>query len=482
MHIIVLNGTTKNIKQHSMNLAKIDKIKQDFPEIEFKTYRISNEIKKIVHDEQYFFEILENIKRADAVVWSMPVYIGLIPSQYKRFIELVFDKDCQKYFAKKPTVVIVSSIKLYDTVALDYMREICEDLDMNYCGQFSAGMLEPIDKKFFINFLSDIKNNFKHAKQTLPLKRSEYVFQAPDVKKSSDSDTAQPSAVKEKSNIKYTPFNSSKKIVVVSDKLNGKPIDGYIEFLKRICPENAEFYDLNELDIKCGCISCFECGLENRCSIKDGFVPFYKNKIMAADILIFLGSQKDRFLSWKWKEFLDRRFFSNHIPTLIDKQILLIVSGSSLHGSLHGRSIFNYFESYAQLEKANLCGVLFDDAQDDKSIADMIYSNLRRALDLANLQYSSNQTFLYEGARAYLNECLDNYIFSGLYADYTYYKKYNVKRMNFKQKIGKTIILSLYEFKAVREYVFYDKPCGTIKMKIVDLILGIAYRLRTRAY
>ena len=478
MNIIILNGTTKNIKQHSMNLAKIEKIKQDFPEINFTTYRISNEINKIAGDEQYFFQILENIKKSDAVIWSIPVYIGLVPSQFKRFIELVFDRDCQKYFANKPTVVIMSSIKLYDTVALDYMREICEDLDMNYCGQFSAGMLEPIDKKFFINFLSDIRNNFKHAKQTLPLKYSQYIFHAPDIKQSSDSDAAQPYAVKENSNIKYTPFNSSKKIVVVSDKLNGKPLDGYIDFLKRICPANAEFYDLNELDIKCGCISCFECGLENRCSIKDGFVPFYKSKIMTADILIFLGTQKDRFLSWKWKEFFDRRFFSNHIPTLTDKQILLIVSGSRTHA----KSIFNYFDMYSQLEKANVCGIVFDDAQDDKSVADTIYANLRRSLYLAELKYSNNETFLYEGSRAYLNESLEHHIFSGLYADYNYYKKHNFKHMNFKQKIGKAIILSLYEFKAVREYVFYDKPCGTIKMKIIDLILGIAYRLRTRAY
>ncbi len=72
MNIIILNGTTKNIKQHSMNLAKIEKIKQDFPEINFTTYRISNEINKIAGDEQYFFQILENIKKSDAVIWSIP--------------------------------------------------------------------------------------------------------------------------------------------------------------------------------------------------------------------------------------------------------------------------------------------------------------------------------------------------------------------------------------------------------------------------
>ena len=124
MNFIVLNGTTKNFKQHSVNLAKIEKLKSNFPEINFKTYRISNEINKIVDDQSYFFDILENIKKADAVIWSMPVYIGLIPSQLKRFIELVFDSECQSYFANKPAIVIVSSIKLYDTVAMDYMRNL----------------------------------------------------------------------------------------------------------------------------------------------------------------------------------------------------------------------------------------------------------------------------------------------------------------------------------------------------------------------
>ncbi|MBF0210437.1 MAG: NAD(P)H-dependent oxidoreductase [Desulfamplus sp.] len=461
MKFIVLNGTTKNIKQHSMNLAKIERIKNAFPEIEFKIYRISNEINKIAANESYFLDILSDIKNADAVIWSTPVYIGLIPSELKRFIELTFDRDFQHYFANKPAVVILSSIKLYDTVAIDYMREICEDLNMRYCGHFSAGMVEPVDLKFIKNFIADINNNFEHPRETLPIKLSDYIFKSSDVE-----------------SIKYKKLSSSKKVLVISDKLNGKPLDGFTDFLKKICPDNMEHYDLNDLDIKCGCISCFECGLENRCSIKDGFVPFYKNRVMRADVIIYLGTQKDRFLSWKWKQFLDRRFFSNHIPTLIGKQLLCIVSGNRVDG----RTIFNYFEMYSQLERAHFCGAVFDDAKDDQAVADMIYKSVKRSLELSELEYAGNETYLYEGARAYLNESLEHYIYSGLYADYRYYKKHNFKRLNFAQKIGKSIILNLYELKTVREYVFYDKQCSAIKMKVIDLILGIAYRLRGRAY
>ena len=88
MKIIVLNGSPKGIT--SVTMQYVHYIQKEFPQHELKFINISQRIKKIESDESAFQEILDEVKDSDGVLWATPVYFFLVPSNYKRFIELIF--------------------------------------------------------------------------------------------------------------------------------------------------------------------------------------------------------------------------------------------------------------------------------------------------------------------------------------------------------------------------------------------------------
>ena len=45
-----------------------------------------------------------------------------------------------------------------------------------------------------------------------------------------------------------------------------------------------------------------------------GYIEFYNAKVRQADILVFAGAIRDRYLSSTWKTFFDRSFFNTHTP------------------------------------------------------------------------------------------------------------------------------------------------------------------------
>jgi hypothetical protein len=61
-------------------------------------------------------------------------------AQYMRFIELVHERNVAQAFKNKSTIVMTTSIHFYDHTAHRYMHAVCDDLEMNYIGYFSAEM------------------------------------------------------------------------------------------------------------------------------------------------------------------------------------------------------------------------------------------------------------------------------------------------------------------------------------------------------
>ena len=87
MKIAVLNGSPKG--ELSVTVQYIKFIQKSFPEHELNIINISQRIKKIENNKDYFQEVIENINSSDAIIWAFPLYVFLVASQYKRFIELI---------------------------------------------------------------------------------------------------------------------------------------------------------------------------------------------------------------------------------------------------------------------------------------------------------------------------------------------------------------------------------------------------------
>ena len=145
MHIVVLNGSPKG--NRSVTLKCIEHMQRRFPGHSVTVLNISARIRKLERDPGAFDAVIDSIRKADLVLWAFPVYVLLVPSQYKRFIELVFERDGGDAFRGRPSALFSTSIKFFDCTAHDYMRAICEDLGSPFMGSYSAEMHELLEEE-----------------------------------------------------------------------------------------------------------------------------------------------------------------------------------------------------------------------------------------------------------------------------------------------------------------------------------------------
>jgi hypothetical protein len=61
-------------------------------------------------------------------------------SQYKRFIELVWERGSEEAFRGKYAASLSTSIHFFDHTAHEYIRGVAEDLGMIFTGSFSPKM------------------------------------------------------------------------------------------------------------------------------------------------------------------------------------------------------------------------------------------------------------------------------------------------------------------------------------------------------
>jgi multimeric flavodoxin WrbA len=115
MNISVLNGSPKGDLSVTMQYVKF--IEKKFDGHNFNYINISQKIVKIESDEIHFNELIAEIDKSDLVIWGVPLYVCLVPSQYKRFIELIRERGVEDKFAGKYAAVITTSIHFFDNTA-----------------------------------------------------------------------------------------------------------------------------------------------------------------------------------------------------------------------------------------------------------------------------------------------------------------------------------------------------------------------------
>jgi len=421
MKIIVLNGSPKG--KASVTMQYINYIQKKFPQHELKILDIAQKIKRIEKDENTFQDILEEIKSADGVLWAYPLYVFLVASQYKRFIELIFEKKAGQIFKDKYSALLSTSINFFDHTARNYMNGICDDLGMKLVDSFSANMTDLLkreekDKLLFFakSFFSSIENEESTSRTFAPVNRLETVYSPEEMKPEIDTD--------------------GKKVLLLTDARSGEiNLNQMIKRFKGSFIQDIKVINLNDIDIKGGCLGCIHCGIDNECVYegKDGFIDFYNSKIKTADILIFAGTIKDRYLSSRWKLFFDRSFFNTHQPVLSGKQIGFIISGP-LRQIPNTRQIL---ESFVEWQQANNIGFVTDEYEDSVKVDNLIKELAKRSIVLAGKKYIKPQTFLGVGGRKIFRDDIWGKLRFVFQADHKYYKKtgfYDFPQNDFKTR------------------------------------------------
>jgi len=234
MNIIVLNGSPKG--DLSVTLQYVHFIQKKFPQHELKIIHISKNIKNIERDENAFQEIIDEVRSSDGVLWSFGLWILCVPAQYMRFIELISERGVEDAFKNKYAAVLTTSIHFFDHTAHNYMRTVCEDLNMKYAETLSPEMRDLAEERgrealiiFAENFFEAIEKKTATSRLFKPLTFSDFVYQ--------------PSVPEERIDTR------GKKAVILTDAYDsdtnlGKMIDRF----RQSYSNEIEVIDLNDID------------------------------------------------------------------------------------------------------------------------------------------------------------------------------------------------------------------------------------------
>jgi NAD(P)H-dependent FMN reductase len=138
MKIVVLNGSPKG--DVSVTMQYVAYLRKKFPGHDVEILNIAHEIKKIERDPATWDAVIAGIRSADLLLWAFPLYYLLVPSQYKRFIELIFEHGAQDAFAGKYAASLSTSIHFFDQTAHAYIHAVSDDLGLKFLGAYSAEM------------------------------------------------------------------------------------------------------------------------------------------------------------------------------------------------------------------------------------------------------------------------------------------------------------------------------------------------------
>ncbi len=78
MNIVVLNGSPKG--DLSITLQYIRYAAKKYPNDSFQYFPVAQNIRKLEKNEAAFREVTDAVKKADAVIWSFPLYFLLVCS------------------------------------------------------------------------------------------------------------------------------------------------------------------------------------------------------------------------------------------------------------------------------------------------------------------------------------------------------------------------------------------------------------------
>jgi multimeric flavodoxin WrbA len=216
-----------------------------------------------------------------------------------------------------------------------------------------------------------------------------------------------------------------KKVLIVSDVETGQTnLQRMLDKFRAAFQEEVDTINLHDLDIKGSCIGCLRCGYDNQCTYtgKDGYIEFYNEEVKAADILIFAGAIKDRYLSSTWKTFFDRSFFNTHTPSLIGKQFGFIISGP-LGQNPNLRTIL---EAWAELQRSNVAGFVTDEYGDSAEIDRLLHHLAGSLVRYAQSGYIRPRTFLGVGGIKVFRDDVWGRLRTVFQADHRAYKKLGI--------------------------------------------------------
>jgi multimeric flavodoxin WrbA len=428
MKITVLNGSPKG--NNSVTMSYIKYLQARYPEHDFNIITVALSVPRLEKDTAAFQELITEIRVSDAIIWAFPLYFMLVHSHYKRFIELIWERKAENVFQGRYATSFSTSIHFYDHTAHNYIHAICDDLGMHFVSSFSPEMHDLMEKQkrsnleaYFEEFIHAIQDKASLQKSFPTITPMHFSYKMGPIRKKTDLGDKKIALVTDQYNPQDTTDNLSQMINRIKMNLNGE----------------VTIIDLSTITMKGGCLGCLHCGIDNICVYdqKDDIRNVYETSLFPADIVIFAGTIKDRYLSSQWKCFIDRGFFHTHQPSFAGKQFGYILSGP-LGSNANLREIL---EGYVEMNNANLVGIITDEVNNSSDLDNQLDYFTQKIVTSARKKYFKPPTFLgVGGAKIFRDEMYGRlrFIFQ---KDYFYLKRH--KMLDFPQYQWKTRLLNM---------------------------------------
>jgi len=455
MKITVLSGSPKG--DDSVTLQYIRYMEKTFPDHDYNIFHVARQIRKLERDDRALQDIVDTIALSEAVIWSFPLYYCLVCSQYKRFLELIFERGKGAAFQNRYAASISTSVHFFDHTAHNYIHGICDDLEMKYLGGYPAEMYDLVRGrerarfvKFAGNFLKSVERQIPAARQFPPVVKNEFVYEpGPDRPAVSAGD--------------------KKILVLVDEERENGNLGKMIKAFRDNYLHEIEVISLSSIDIKGGCLGCCQCGLDNVCQYqgKDGYIDFYNEKVKPADIIVFAGEIRDRYLSSRWKQYFDRSFFNTHTPTLKDMQIAFLLSGPFAQLP----NLQEILSAYAQYQLANLAGIVTDEGGDSLRLDELLGDLAGRLVELAGQGYVQPVDFLGVGGMKIFRDEVWGMLRLVFQSDHRYYKQHGY--YDFPQKDFKTRRMNFFMMLMTKIPAFKKKFLKMIEKEMVKPLKNV---------
>lgn len=426
MNVLVLNGSPKG--DNSVTMSYIKYLEIVFPEHDFKIRHIAQSIHRLEKDEGRFDALMNEVRQSEIVLWAFPLYFLLVHSNYKRFIELIFERNQQDAFIGKYTASLSTSIHFYDHTAHNYMQGICEDLGMNFVESFSAEMQDLMDVQERQNLRVFMENIVDACQKKAVTSRVFPKLTQPML-------NYQPSVLEN-----LTELGNLKLSILIDSGSMSDNLRNMLQRFQLSFTKTPEVIDLMEIKIAGGCLGCVKCGFDNECAYdgKDDVRTTYEEKLKKADIVVFAFTMKDRYFSARWKNFLDRRFYKTHQPGLPGKQVGYLVSGPLSHE----QNLRQILQASSEIDQANLVDIITDEFATSAELDQALSNFAEKLLRYATIKVKKPKTFLgVGGAKIFRDEMWGDLRFV-FQADYRYYKSHGM--IDFPQSKFSTRLMHLF--------------------------------------
>ncbi len=348
MRIAVINGSPSG--NRGVTAQSVAYLQARFGDHEFQVIEPARRIRRLERDGSALDEAVATLADADAVLWAFPVYVMLVPAQLKRFIELLFERGASEALAGKVASAISTSAHHYDHTAHDYMEGISCDLGMSYVRGFSADSGDLLTE--------DGRRNLEaFGGDFLRRAAGEPVIEAGPAPVRWEATEFQAAA----GGLVNRAAAGDGRVVVVSDANPGdRNLARMIDLFERSVGEPVDRIELRELSLRNGCLGCMACCDGDSCVMKDDYEDTFERRIKPARVVIYAGTVRDRFLSARFKTFIDRYFYNGHRPVTAGQAVGYLISGPL--GQLP--VLREFLEAHVEVGHSHRIGIVTDEAGD----------------------------------------------------------------------------------------------------------------------